>query len=113
ADVLVKHATPPAGTTYSQAAADTWERGLADVLIVSGAATGAPADLASVRQVRDAVPAAEIWIGSGFTAESAAALLAIADGAIVGSAFQTDGVAGKPVERERVVVVMEAVHRLR
>jgi membrane complex biogenesis BtpA family protein len=113
ADVLVKHATPPVGTTYGQAAADTWERGLADVLIVSGAATGAPADLVNVRAVRDAVPEAGIWIGSGFTADSAAALLAIADGAIVGSAFQVDGVAGRPVERDRVARVMEAVHRLR
>jgi uncharacterized protein len=113
ADVLVKHATPPAGATYAQTAADTWERGRADVLIVSGVATGAPTDAVAVAEVRAAVPDAVIWIGSGLNAENAAQLLAIADGAIVGSAFQGGGIAGEPVERERVERIIEIVGRLR
>ncbi len=109
ADVMVKHATPPAGATYEQVARDTWERGRADVLIVSGRATGAPADVASLRAVRDAAPDSVIWIGSGFTAANAGSLLSIADGAIVGSALQQDGKAGRPVERDRVARLMHAV----
>src|SRR4051812_5410301 len=61
ADILVKHATPPAGLTYEQSAADTWERGGADALIVSGAATGAPTETRSLDSVRHAVPDAFIW----------------------------------------------------
>ncbi len=113
ADIMVKHATPPAGLTYEQAAGDTWERGGADALIVSGAATGAPADMSSLRTVRSATPDAVIWIGSGFTGDSAAGLLSIADGAIVGSAFQKDGSAGNVVELHRVRGIMDSVRALR
>ena len=113
ADVLVKHATPPAGATYGETAADTWERGAADVLIVSGRATGAPTDVNALREVRHAVPDSTIWIGSGLDASSARALLAVADGAIVGSALQKDGRAGNVVQRDRVARLMEAVVKLR
>lgn len=113
ADVLVKHATPPAGLTAEAAARDTWERGLADALIVTGAATGAATDAGRVQQVRAAVPGAPVLVGSGLTADSAAALLRHADGAIVGSAFQRDGRAGEPVERARVERLVAAVRALR
>ena len=42
ADMLVKHAAPLAPLTAEQAALDTWKRGGADALIVSGSGTGAP-----------------------------------------------------------------------
>ena len=102
ADVLVKHATPPAGANLRDAARDTWERGLADALIVSGAATGEATDLERVREVREAVPEAVVLVGSGVTAETAEATLAHAHGVIVGSALQEGGLAGRAVEIERV-----------
>ncbi len=102
ADVLVKHAVAPAGLNAARAARDAWHRGLADGLVVSGPATGEEPDLARLRAVKAAVPEAPVWIGSGLTPENAAALMAVADGAIVGSAFERDGVAGNPVEVERV-----------
>lgn len=102
ADVLVKHAVPPAGLTIEDAACDTFLRGGADALIVSGIATGAPADIEDVRRVRHALPDAPIWIGSGVTVASVAALLEVADGVIVGSAFQQDGRAGAEVVTDQV-----------
>lgn len=108
ADVLVKHAVAPAGLAIEDAARDTWHRGLADALIVSGAATGAATDPDRARRVRDAVPDAPILIGSGLTAGNAAALLSVADGAIVGSAFQQDGRAGSPVDPARVRTLLDA-----
>jgi membrane complex biogenesis BtpA family protein len=102
ADVQVKHAAPPAGVRLRDAARDTWERGLADALIVSGAATGGATDLERVREVRGAVPEAVVLVGSGVTAETAAATLAHAHGVIVGSALQERGLAGRAVELERV-----------
>lgn len=113
ADVLVKHAVPPAGLELEQAARDTWHRGLVDGLIVSGEATGMPTDPARARRVRVAVPDAPVWIGSGLTPESAATLLEAADGAIVGSALERDGVAGNPVEEERVRRLMDVVRQVR
>lgn len=108
ADVHVKHAAPPHGWTLEQAAQDTWRRGRADALVVSGTATGAATEVARVAAVRRAVPEAVILIGSGLDPENAAALLAVADGAIVGSAVQHDGRAGHGVDPERARALVAA-----
>jgi membrane complex biogenesis BtpA family protein len=110
ADVLVKHAVAPSGLTLEDAARDSFERGAADALIVSGAATGAATDPRDVERVRAVVPDAPIWIGSGVTAETAATLLDVADGVIVGSAFEQHGRAGNPVLVDQVRRLVSAVH---
>lgn len=108
ADVWVKHATPLPGADLAQAAEDTYHRGGADALIVSGSGTGKPTDLTRVRAVREAVPVAPILLGSGVTAASAAAMAAASDGAIVGSAMQWDGLGGNPVDPDRAARLVEA-----
>ncbi len=65
ADVFVKHAAPPPGWTIAQAAADTYRRGGADALIISGTATGDPPDIAQFAEIRAAVPEARLLAGSG------------------------------------------------
>jgi uncharacterized protein len=112
ADVLVKHAVEPAGLDIADAARDTWHRGLADALIVSGAATGEPTDAARLQGVRAALPHAPLLVGSGMTPDNAAALFGLCDGAIVGSAFQQDGRAGNPVEAGRVRRLMDVIGAL-
>lgn len=102
ADVLVKHAIAPAGLSIEDAARDAFLRGGADALIVSGAATGAPTDIEDARRVRHALPDAPLWIGSGVTTQNVALLLDVADGVIVGSAFEQDGRVGAAVVREQV-----------
>lgn len=109
ADVFVKHATPPPGTRLEDAARDAHQRGLADALIVSGGSTGHPTDPAVVARVKEAVPGVPVWVGSGATPETARLHLRSADGLIVGSALQQDGVAGRPVDAERVRRFMDAV----
>jgi predicted TIM-barrel enzyme len=91
-----------------QAARDAWDRGLADGLITSGLATGAATDPARIRAVKEAVPAAPVWIGSGLTPENAVELLSLADGAIVGTTLMQDGVAGNGVDPERIRIFLEA-----
>lgn len=113
ADVLVKHATAPPGLEPGIAAHDTWHRGLADGLIVSGVATGQPADPARIAAVRTAVPGAPLWIGSGLRAANAASLASAVDGIIAGSALQRHGVAGHPVDPRRVRTLMAAVAEIR
>ena len=107
ADVLVKHAVAPAGLTMEDAARDTWERGLADALIVSGSGTGLPTSAADVERAKRAVPESTVLIGSGLTAQNGADLLRLADGAIVGSWIKTDGHADSPVSVERVKRIVE------
>jgi membrane complex biogenesis BtpA family protein len=108
ADVMVKHASPPPGLDLETAARDAWERGLADALIVTGAATGRATDVGAPEAVKRAAPGAPVLIGSGVTAETVAAALEAADGVIVGSAFERDGVAGRPVEVDRVRALVRA-----
>lgn len=113
ADVLVKHAAPPGGVTLERAALDCRERGLADVLVVTGPGTGEAAEPDHVDRVKTVLPGAPVWVGSGLSAESVAQVVPRADGAIVGSAIQRGGVAGREVERERVERFMAAVRRAR
>ena len=99
ADVMVKHATPPAGTDAGRAASDTVERGLADAVIVSGSGTGTELDLDQARDVRVAIPKeARIVIGSGASAENLSRFLDVADSVIVGSSIKVDGDARNRVD---------------
>jgi len=109
ADVHVKHAEPIGTEPIGRAARDAAERGLADALVVTGPATGAPVDLAQLRAVRDAVPDRPVLAGSGVDAANARSVLSVADGAIVGSALEEDGRAGNPVVLERVRALVSAV----
>ncbi|MEX2531142.1 MAG: BtpA/SgcQ family protein [Gemmatimonadota bacterium] len=108
ADLLVKHATPPPGLDPVSAARDLRHRGLADVLVVPGAATGVPVDPARIRGAREAVPDAPVWVGSGITPANVRELLRLADGAIVGSSLHEDGKAGTGIDPARVSELVSA-----
>ncbi|MEA3502811.1 MAG: BtpA/SgcQ family protein [Actinomycetota bacterium] len=107
ADVFVKHATPPAGLTLIDATNDLVERAGADAVIVSGAGTGAATSLDDLKTVADRshLP---VFVGSGATAATIRDILAIADGAIVGSDTKVDGIATNPVDPKRAVAVVRA-----
>jgi uncharacterized protein len=113
ADVLVKHALAPPGADPAAVAKDTALRGRADVLIVSGSATGSGTDPRRLAAVKEAVPDKPIWVGSGLSPDNASALLGIADGAIVGTYLKQDGLAQNPVDPERARVLAQAVKQLR
>ena len=108
ADVMVKHAVPPPGLTLESTAVDTWERGGADALVVSGSSTGDPASMEDLRTVRAAVPEAPLLVGSGASASTAAALLEVADGLIVGTAVKQGGVTTAPVDPARAAELVAA-----
>src|SRR5262249_60542959 len=65
ADVGGKHAVPLAPVDVEQHARDLTYRGLADGLIVSGQATGAPTPIEDLKRVRSAVPDVPLLVGSG------------------------------------------------
>ena len=111
ADVFVKHAVPPTGLTIEQAAADTWERGLADALIVSGIGTGEEPDARDLRNVRMAVPDAHLLVGSGARADNIAGLLEEADGAIAGTAIKRGQVTTAPVDPQEARSFVKAASR--
>jgi predicted TIM-barrel enzyme len=94
------------------AARDTWFRGLADGLILTGTETGTPVRVDELRRVRGVIPEdAPLWVGSGATPENAATLLSTSDGIIVGSTLQSGGRAGGGLEPSRVEAFMAALGR--
>jgi membrane complex biogenesis BtpA family protein len=113
ADVAVKHSAALADRPLDEVVAETLDRGRADGLVVSGPGTGRAVDadrLDAVVELRDELGAdAPVFVGSGVTPANAADLLAVADGAVVGSAFEEGGEAGNPVDRERVAALVDAV----
>jgi len=111
ADVGGKHAVPLAPVEVEQTARDLVHRGLADALVVSGPATGQATPLAEVKRVRSAVPDVPLLVGSGVTAETAAELLSVADGLIVGTSVKRDGDVRLPVDRARVERLVAAARR--
>lgn len=101
ADVGVKHSSPLGASgddAVAEEAVEVVERALADVVIVTGARTGAAADERLLARVKAAVPKSPVWLGSGVRADTAARWAAAADGAIVGSALREGGVAGGHID---------------
>lgn len=113
ADVAVKHSGAVGDRDVNALAAETIERGRADGLVVSGPATGEPADaddLKTVLDTRDDVdPDVPVFVGSGVTAENAPALLDLADGVIVGTTLKQGGETDNPVDPDRAKAFVDAV----
>ena len=84
---------------------------LADGVIVTGSATGRPADPADVRAA-SAAGGIPTLVGSGITAENVAAFAA-ADGFIVGSWVKEDGDWSRAVDPRRAEALVRAVAALR
>ena len=113
ADVMVKHAVPLGDLRLEDAARDAWERGGADALIVTGAATGHGVNPDDLDRVRAAIPigprGAPVWIGSGLDPERARAWRGRYDAAIVGTWLHTDGRIDAPLDPARVATLREAM----
>jgi membrane complex biogenesis BtpA family protein len=110
ADVLVKHAAPLGAFTLEDALRDAVERGLADAVIVSGTATGAPASPDEVRRAAG-ISDVPIYVGSGVTMENVADFVPPATGVIVGTSLKVAGHVENAVDVERVRILRGALDR--
>jgi len=110
ADVRVKHARPMVERPLTEEALDLRLRGLADAIIVTGAATGADADPAEVLQVRQVLADCPLLVGSGVSAATIGAFLPTADGCIIGSSLkgESDGTAQAQVSADLTRKFMKA-----
>lgn len=109
ADIFVKHAVQLGSGSIQDAARDAVLRGRADALIVTGSATGSQTSLEDLKAVKSALPDTPVLVGSGFDAATAGALMAHADGAIVGTSLKRDGIVSEPVDAERVRTLRAAM----
>ena len=113
ADVNVKHGYTLYKVPLAQVSKDAYYRGRADALILTGPETGVEANIDDLRIVREALPEAPIFVGSGVTSDNVEAMLRYADGAIIGTYFKKNGVISNPVDPMRVRKLMEIVRRIR
>lgn len=108
ADVQKKHAAHAvtADLTLAQLAQGHAFLG-ADALVVTGVATGEPAAVADLDQVRAA--GLPVWVGSGVTPRDAAVMARKAQALIVGTALKVGGDWRAPVDAARVRAVRRAM----
>lgn len=111
ADVAVKHAVPAGETDLRRLAADTWQRGRADALLVTGGHTGGVPTLSDIDAVVEGAPGAPVWVASGATVDNVGQLLRRAQGAIVGTALHVDGDIRAPLDLGRALAMRQAIDR--
>ncbi len=111
ADVLVKHAQPLGASDLTNAVKDTIQRGLADVAILSGAATGIAPSVEDLRLAKAAAGHTPIAIGSGANCDNIASLMEFADLAIVSSSLKRHGKIENSIDPIRVSQFVEAMQR--
>lgn len=108
ADVLVKHAHPLGPVDAATLADDTFHRGGAAALVLSGSGTGKPVDREEARGIRAAVPEAPLLVGSGLTPEALPSLTPFFDGAIVGTSAKRGARAAAEVDPARARALVAA-----
>lgn len=84
-----------------------------DALCVSGLTAGVASPLETLRQVKEAVPGTPVFANTGVRPENVSQQLAIADGAVTGTAFKRDGYIWNEVDVHRVRDFMGLVRKCR
>jgi len=110
ADVDVKHSAPLAIREIEDEVEELADRALADAILVTGTATGSPADEGDLERVR-AATTKPVFVASGVTERTARSLLAKCDGIIVGTAIKRGRRAGGPVDPKLARSFVRAVAR--
>jgi membrane complex biogenesis BtpA family protein len=109
ADVDVKHSAPVAVRPLEEEVEELIDRGCADAVIVTGAATGKQTSLEDLKRAKQAAGRAPVIAGSGVTASNVSTVMNVADGAIVGTFFKRDGMTTNPVDPGRVQALISAL----
>jgi membrane complex biogenesis BtpA family protein len=97
ADVDVKHSGPLVAQSIEEEARELVERALADAILITGVATGAPVNAEQLDRLRRTTHA-PLFIASGATERTVHALLAKSDGVIVGTSIKRGRRAGAAVD---------------
>jgi membrane complex biogenesis BtpA family protein len=84
-----------------------------DVICVSGITAGAATDTDVLARVKAAIPTTAVFANTGCKVNTIEKILAIADGAVVGTTFKKDGLFDNHVVLDRVKEFMDKVHSIR
>ena len=84
-----------------------------DAICVSGIMAGASTDGAVLQKVKNAIPGTAVFANTGCNIDSIESILAVADGAVVGTTFKYDGKFDNFVDIGRVRAFMDKVKSVR
>jgi len=84
-----------------------------DALCVSGLTAGAETSVQTLQLVKEAVPTTPVFANTGVRLDNLADQLAVADGAVIGTAFKVDGYIWNPVDAARVKAIMTKARQSR
>lgn len=84
-----------------------------DALCVSGLTAGSETDTQLLKIVKDTVPDTTIFANTGVNINNVELQLSIADGAVIGTTFKSDGIFRNAVDERRVNVFMTKVKSFR
>ena len=108
-NIVPEFASPLGNRTFSQRARSVMVSSLADVILVSGPMAGIEPDLATLKEIKNAVPDVPVFLNTGAKIENISQFLQFVDGVIVGSHLKVDGKTWNPVDPKRVERFMEQV----
>jgi membrane complex biogenesis BtpA family protein len=112
-NINAEFASPIGTRSIAQRARSAIFSSLADVILVSGPMTGQAAETSDLKQAKDAAPDTPVFANTGVNIDNVTQILAIADGAIVGTHFKIGGNTWNPVDRARVGRFMDKVGKIR
>jgi membrane complex biogenesis BtpA family protein len=99
ADVDVKHSSPLGPPRpLADEVEDLVKRGMADVVLVTGEATGKAVDTTKLGAVKAAAGNTRVLVASGASIATLPTLSACSDGVVVGSALRVGRAAGQPID---------------
>jgi membrane complex biogenesis BtpA family protein len=84
-----------------------------DALCVSGLTAGTETAAETLRLVKEAVPDTPVFANTGVRLANIEQMLAVADGAIIGTTFKREGYIWNEVDGQRVGIFMRKVHEIR
>jgi membrane complex biogenesis BtpA family protein len=111
-NITPEFASPLAQRSIAERARSAAFLGL-DAVLISGPITGVPTDQDQLRAARAAIPDVPVLANTGVTAATAAEILSICDGAIVGTDLKADGITWNPVDAARAARFMAAASQVR
>jgi membrane complex biogenesis BtpA family protein len=112
-NVNAEFASPIGTRTIAQRAKSAVFSALADVVLVSGIMTGQAVETSDLKAVKGVIPDTPVFANTGVNIDNVKDILALADGAIVGTHFKVGGDTWKPVDGDRVKRFMDKVRSLR
>lgn len=113
ADVHIKHSYPLMQRPIEYAAEDSYHRGLADAVIITGRKTGGDTNPEDIRRVRNALPELPLVVGSGVTEENVENYLSMVNAIIIATGLNVSGKVESEPDPSRIDSFMRKIKAFR